>query len=346
MNFASDNVYGVHPKILAALAEANAGTSAAYGYDDLTKRAEARLAQVFETELSAFLVTTGSAANGLALSALVPPYGAVFAQAEAHIAVDECNGAELHTGGAKIVGLPAPDGKLKVQQIERALKGFIKNEHDPKPSAISITNATEMGTVYSPSDVQALAEFAHARGMKLHMDGARFANALVGAKASAAEMTWQAGVDALSFGGTKNGGMLLEAVIFFDKRLAEDFKYRRMRSGQLVSKSRYLAAQMLAYLDGDLWLDNAAIANGLAAELAAGLAHVKSIRLRNPVDANEVFAIMPRALFDKLQKAGAHFYDWIADDLGDDEVLTRFVLSFATPKEDVGRLLELVERSA
>jgi threonine aldolase len=342
MNFASDNVYGVHPRILVALAEANSGTSPAYGYDDLTKRAEERLCQVFETDLSAFLVTTGTAANGLALSALVPPYGAVFCQAEAHISVDECNSPEMLTGGAKIVGLPASDGKLKVQQIERALKGFIKNEHDPKPSAISITNATEMGTVYRPSEVRALADFTKARGMRFHMDGARFANALAGAKASPAEMTWKAGVDALSFGGTKNGGMLLEAVIFFDKKLAEDFRYRRMRAGQLVSKSRYLAAQMLAYLEDDLWLDNARIANGLAAELAEGLRKSNMIQLRNAVEANEVFAVMPRALFDKLQKAGAHFYDWIADDLADDDVLTRFVLSYATPKEDVAKFLELV----
>jgi threonine aldolase len=342
MNFASDNVYGVHPKILAALTAANDGTSAAYSYDDLTKQAEERLSEVFETDLSAFLVTTGTAANGLALSALVPPYGAVFAQAEAHISVDECNSPELLTGGAKIVGLPTSDGKLKVQQIERALKGFIKNEHDPKPAAISITNATEMGTVYAPAEVRALAEFAKSHGMKFHMDGARFANALVGAKATAADMTWKAGVDALSFGGTKNGGMLLEAVIFFDKTLAEDFRYRRMRAGQLVSKSRYLAAQMLAYLKDDLWLDNARIANGLAAELAAGLRQSNSIRLRHAVEANEIFAIMPRVFFDRLHKAGAHFYDWIADDLADDEVLTRFVLSFATPKEDVGKFLKLI----
>lgn len=342
MNFASDNVYGVHPRILESLSAANGGTAPAYAYDDLSKRAEERLCQVFETDLSAFLVTTGTAANGLALSALIPPYGAVFCQAEAHISVDECNSPELLTGGAKIVGLPASDGKLKVQQIEHALKGFIKNEHDPKPSAISITNATEMGTVYRPSEVRALADFTKARGMRFHMDGARFANALVSAKASPAEMTWKAGVDALSFGGTKNGGMLLEAVIFFDKKLAEDFRYRRMRAGQLVSKSRYLAAQMLAYLEDDLWLDNARIANGLAAELAEGLRKSNMIRLRNAVEANEVFAVMPRALFDKLQKAGAHFYDWIADDLADDDVLTRFVLSYATPKEDVAKFLKLV----
>ncbi len=342
MNFASDNVYGVHPRILASLSDANDGTAPSYSYDDLSKRAEEQLCMVFDKEVRAFLVTTGTAANGLALSALTPPYGAVICHSEAHISVDECNSPELFTGGAKIMGLPAADGKIRPDQIEKCLKGFIRGEHDPKPCAVSIANATELGTVYSPAEVKVISDLIRPRNMKLHMDGARFANALVGLGASPAELTWKSGVDALSFGGTKNGAMLLEAVIFFDIKLAEDFSYRRMRSGQLVSKGRYLAAQMLAYLKDDLWLENARIANDLAAELAEGLRKFNSIRIPNPTQANEVFAIMPRALFEKLHDKGAHFYDWISDGVGEEEVMARFVMSYATPKQDVGKFLKLL----
>jgi threonine aldolase len=341
MNFASDNVYGVHPRILASLAEANSGTAPSYCYDDLTKRAEEQLCKLFDKDVRAFLVTTGTAANGLALSALTPSYGAVICHHEAHISVDECNSPELFTGGAKILGLPSADGKIKPTQIEKCLKGFIRGEHDPKPCVASITNATELGTAYSPAEVKAISDLIRPRNMKLHMDGARFANALVGLGVSPAELTWKSGVDVLSFGGTKNGAMFLEAVIFFDTKLAEDFTYRRMRGGQLVSKGRYLAAQMLAYLKDDLWLENARIANSLAAELTEGLRKFDTIRIPNPTQANEVFAIMPKPLFEKLHATGAHFYDWIADGVGDDEVMARFVMSFATPKEDVSKFLKL-----
>jgi threonine aldolase len=348
MNFASDNVYGVHPCILAALGEANGGTAPSYGGDDLTKRAEERLKEVFGCELRAFLVTSGTAANGLALSAITPGYGAVICHAEAHIAVDECNSPEHFTGGAKILGLHGPGGKITPAMVEKTLKGFIRGEHDPKPKGVSLTNATELGTAYSPQEVKAFSDLIRPRGMKLHMDGARFANALVGLGVSPAELTWKSGVDVLSFGATKNGAMMLEAVVFFDLPLAEDFAYRRMRAGQLISKSRYLGAQMLAYLADDLWLENARRANALAARLADGLKQVKAIRIPNPVQANEVFAVMPRSLHDRLLASGAKFYEWMPDSLGDgigaDEVFARFVLSFATPEEDVESFLRLVAK--
>lgn len=348
MNFASDNVYGVHPRILAALGEANGGTAPSYGGDDLTKRAEERLKEVFGCDLRAFLITSGTAANGLALSAITPGYGAVICHAEAHIAVDECNSPEHFTGGAKILGLHGPSGKITPAMVEKTLKGFIRGEHDPKPKGVSLTNATELGAVYSPQEVKAFSDLIRPRGMKLHMDGARFANALVGLGVSPAELTWKSGVDALSFGATKNGAMMLEAVVFFDLPLAEDFAYRRMRAGQLISKSRYLGAQMLAYLENDLWLENARRANALATRLADGLRQVKAIRIPNPVQANEVFAVMPRSLHDRLLASGAKFYEWMPDSLGDgigaDEVFTRFVLSFATPEEDVESFLRLVAK--
>lgn len=346
MNFASDNVYGVHPKILAALAEANGGTAPSYGGDRHTRQAEDRLKEIFGCDLRAFLVTSGTAANGLALSAMTPGFGAIICHAEAHIAVDECNAPELFTGGAKILGLSGPGGKIAPAMVEKTLRGFIRGEHDPKPKGVSLTNATELGTCYAPAEVKAISDLIRPRGMRLHMDGARFANALAGLGVAPADLTWKAGVDVMSFGATKNGAMMLEAVVFFDLALAEDFAYRRMRGGQLMSKSRYLGAQMLAYLEDGLWLENARRANALARKLGAGLAGAKAIRIPNPVEANEVFAVMPRRLFDRLQAAGAKFYDWMPDSLGDtiaaDEVFARFVLSFATPEEDVDGLLRLV----
>jgi threonine aldolase len=348
MNFASDNVYGVHPRILAALSEANTGTAPSYGGDDHTRRAEEKLKAIFGCEVRAFLVTSGTAANGLALSAITPGFGAIICHAEAHINVDECNSPELFTGGAKLIGLHGAAGKITPALIEKTLKGFIRGEHDPKPKGVSLTNATELGTVYSPAEVSAISAVIRPRGMKLHMDGARFANAVAGLGCSPAELTWKAGVDALSFGATKNGAMMLEAVIFFDLALAEDFAYRRMRGGQLLSKGRYLGAQMVAYLDNDLWLENARRANALAWKLGQGLAAISGIRIPNPVQANEVFAVMPRRLFDGLQAQGVKFYDWMPDSLGDaiaeDEIFARFVLSFATPEEDVEAFLRLASR--
>ncbi len=350
MNFSSDNHYGVHPLILKGLEAANNGSAMAYGGDDWTKKAEERLSEIFEKDVRSFLVTNGTAANGLALSALTPPFGAVICHGEAHIAVDECNSPEMFTGGAKIIGLHGPAGKITPAMIGKTLKGFIRGEHDPKPAAVSLTNATELGTVYTPDDVKAISALVKPRGMKLHMDGARFANALAGLGVKPAELTWKSGVDALSFGATKNGAMMLEAVVFFDTKLAEDFIYRRMRGGQLISKSRYLGAQMLAYLKDDLWLENARNANALAKQLADGLRQFNNIRIPNPVQANEVFAVMPRQLNDKLLASGAKFYDWMPDSLGagisDDEIFVRFVLSFATPKEDVQSLLELIKQSS
>lgn len=346
MNFASDNVYGVHPRILDALGAANSGTAASYASDDLSRQAEERLADIFETDVRAFLLTTGTAANGLALSSIAPGYGAIICHAEAHISCDECNAPEFFTGGAKLIGLHGPAGKIVPAQIRKTLNGFIRGEHDPKPKGVSITNATELGTLYAPAEVKAISDLIRPSGLKLHMDGARFANAIAGLGCTPAELTWKSGVDVMSFGATKNGAMMLEAVIFFDQALAVDFGYRRMRGGQLLSKGRYLGAQMLAYLDDGLWLDNARRANALARRLADGLQRFKSIRLPNPVQANEVFAVIPRALNDRLLRSGASFHDWMPDSLGSaigpDEIFVRFVLSFATPEDSLTRFLALI----
>ena len=346
MNFASDNHYGVHPRILESLLEANTGSAMAYGGDDWSKKSEEQLSEVFEKEIRVFWVTTGTAANGLSLSAITPPYGAVLCHSEAHIIGDECNSAEFFTAGAKIIGLQGPDGKITAAVLEKCLKGFIRGERDPKPKAVSITNATELGTVYSVAETLAISRLIKPRGMKLHMDGSRFANAVAGLGCSPAELTWKAGIDLMSFGATKNGALLLDAVIFFDLQVAEDFAHRRVRAGQQVSKARYLGAQMAAYLQDGLWLDNARRANALARKLAEGLRQSSTVRVAHPVEANMVYAIMPRGLYDQLIASGIKFYPKMANELigqiKDNEIVVRLVLSFATPEDDVDRLLELV----
>lgn len=343
MNFASDNVYGVHPKIMEAIVAANSGTDISYLHDEGAKVFERQLSVVFEKDVKVFLVLNGTGANSLALSALVPAYGGVICHASAHINTDECNAPELFTGGAKLITLDGAGAKLDPAAILRKLKNNFLDEHGARPLAISITNATELGTVYSVAEITALGALAKSRGMKLHMDGARFANALVSLGCTAAEMTWKAGVDVLSFGGTKNGAMILEAVVFFDTELAIDFLYRRKRAGQLLSKGRYISAQANAYLADGLWLKNAAHANAMALRLAAGLQKTNVVQLSNLVQANEVFSIMPRTLFERLIAADARFYEWPVDGLADDVVHTRCVLSWATSENDVDQFLALVK---
>ena len=345
MNFASDNVYGVDPRIMQAMVDANARlTDVSYCHDDGSQAVEDRLSAIFEHDVKVFLVVNGTGANSLALSAMCPPFGGVLCHEGSHINTDECNAPELFTGGAKLVTMAGAGSKLTPAIITSRMAQFMHGEHGAKLSALSITNATELGTIYAPAEVKALADLIKPHGMKLHMDGARFANALVSLGCTPADMTWKAGVDVLSFGGTKNGGMMLEAVVFFDEQLAADFLYRRKRAGQLVSKGRFLSSQMLAYLRDEVWLPNAKRANALAQTLAKGLQSSNRVRLSNPVEANEVFAIMPRATFDAVTAVGAHFYEWPMDGLAADEVHCRFVLSFATPEAHISQLLELIRK--
>lgn len=347
MNFASDNVYGVDPRIMQAMVEANGRlTDVSYCHDDGAHEAEARLSNIFGTEVRAFLVMNGTGANSLALSTIAPPHGGIFCHEGAHINTDECNCPELFSGGAKLIPLPGEGGKVAPDVVAGKLGYFGHGEHAPKPTALSLSNATELGRVYSPDDIAVLAAVVQPKGMKLHMDGARFANALVSLGCTPAELTWKAGIDVMSFGGTKNGGMMLEAVVFFDTSLAEDFLYRRKRAGQLQSKGRFLSAQMLAYLHDDVWLANARRANRLAAELAKGISASKRIRVTQPVEANEVFAVMPKATFEAVQKKGAFFYDWPTDGLAADEICCRFVTSWATPENHVKDFVSLLRAHA
>lgn len=346
MNFGSDNVHGVHEAILDAIREANSGTTRSYGHDEWSARAEARLREVFDCDLSAYLVVTGTAANSLALAACCPPHGAVVCHHEAHIQVDECGAPEMYTGGAKLMGVRGSAGKLTPAGISAMLDTMGRGEHEQRPSVLSISQATELGTIYSVDEVRALADLAHARGMRVHMDGARFANALVRLGCTPAALSWQAGVDVLSFGATKNGALGVEGILFFDRALTTDFLYRRKRAGQLVSKSRYLGAQMIAYLEHDLWLANARHANAMADLLAEGLRALPGMRLPLPVEANEVFAIMPRTRHEAINAAGARFSIWPGEGAGPGslqpgEVLGRLLTSFRTTPEEVREFVAL-----
>lgn len=337
MNFSSDNAYGAAPQILAALLAASEGAVPSYGDDPITARVTERLSQIFERDVTVFPVVTGTAANSLALATLCPPYGAVFCHQESHIAVDECGAPEFYSGGARLVLLEGADAKIAPDAIESALPNFQRGVHSSKPSVISITQSTELGTVYKLAEVKALADCAHHNGMTLHMDGARFANALAHLKCKPADITWRAGVDALSFGATKNGAICAEAVMFFDKARAGDFAYRRKKGGHLISKMRFISAQLDAYLEEGLWLKQAERANTLATTLADGLKVIDGVTLAHPVEGNAVFAWMPNATVAQLRKKGAYFYDWTVGT--DGRTLVRLVLSFATPEEDVAKFV-------
>jgi threonine aldolase len=348
MNFASDNAAGIAPEILAAISLANDGAALAYGRDDWTKRVERRFAEIFQREVAVFLVPTGTAANALALAHLTPPWGAVLCHDEAHIATDECGAPEFFGGGIKLIGLAGEAGKIAPATLQRALdEGQWGGPHHVSPAVLSLSQATEAGTVYRVDEIRELAGIAHAHGVAVHIDGARIANALARMNASPAQATWMAGVDVLSFGATKGGAMGAEAVIFFDPKRGANMQDRRKRGGALASKHRFIAAQMEAYLDGDLWLTLARHANAMADALAAGLTGAGCAPVW-PVEANEVFAPLTDAIDKKLKAAGAAYYPWKSESLpanvsiGADRTLVRLVTSFQTKKEDVEKFLAVV----
>lgn len=344
MNFASDNVAGMSPEIAAAVLACSQGAAMPYGNDALTQQLSETLAQVFETDLAMFPVATGSAANALALSVLSPPYGAIYCHQNSHINMDECGAPEFFTHGAKLVTLPGDRGKIAPETLAQALEGSEKGVvHAVQPAAVSITQVTEAGTVYDLAEIRAIAAHAHAHHLPLHMDGARFANALVSLGCTPAEMTWKAGVDVLSFGATKNGAMAAEAVIFFKPELAQDFIYRRKRSGHLFSKMRFLSVQLQAYLENDLWLRNATHANQMATRLAQGLKQVSGVEFVDPPQANELFVRLPQPVFDGLKAAGFEFYRWPGEAGG---ILVRLVTSFDTTEPDVDALIKVARQSA
>jgi threonine aldolase len=347
MNFASDNAAGIAPQVLAAIAQANEGAALAYGRDPWTERAERRLADLFEREVAVFLVPTGTAANALALAHLTPPWGAVLCHEDAHIATDECGAPEFY-GGIKLVGLAGEGGKIAPATLKHALDSRSwGGPHHVSPAVLSLSQATEAGTVYRPHEVRELADIAHGRGLAVHVDGARFGNALARMNASAAQATWMAGVDALSFGATKGGALAAEAVVFFDPARAAGMSERRKRGGHLISKHRFVAAQIEAYLADDLWLALARHANAMADRVAAGLAAAGLVPLW-PVEANEIFVALPPQVDARLKAAGATYYPWTLNDSSGsarDGSLVRLVTSFATTVEEIERFLAIVRAS-
>jgi len=338
-DFRSDNVAGAAPEVMTALAAASTGQAAPYGNDALTARVTERLSAIFETPVAVFPVATGTAANALALSALAPPFGAIYCHEEAHITVDECGAPEFFTGGAKLVPLPGAHGKLTPDTVARAVaRAGTGVVHRVQPSVLSLTQATEAGTVYRPDEVEALVEVAHASGMAVHMDGARFANAVARLGCAPAAITWKAGVDVLTLGGTKGGCLAAEAVVFFNPAMAEDFGYARKRGGHLVSKTRFLSAQLDAWLADDLWLRLSGHANAMADRLAAGLTALPGVALEHPVEANELFVRLPEPAIAALETAGFGFYRW-------DGGLVRLVTAFDTPAASVDAFLKIVSRA-
>lgn len=351
MNFASDNTAGMAPEILEALTRANEGYVLGYGNDDQTRRVERRIGEIFERDCAVFLVPTGTAANALALAHVSPPWGAVFTHNEAHIVTDECGAPEFFGNGLKLIGLPGVGCKIAPATLAAALEPYHGHApHQVIPSALSFSQASEAGTIYRPDEIAALAEIAHARGMKVHMDGARLANALVRLNASPAQATWQAGVDVLSFGATKGGAMAAEAVVFFDRALAHQFGERRKRGGHLLSKHRFIAAQFEAFLNDGCWLRLARHANAMADTMAAALTKAGHPPVWS-VEANLVFVILPKPVTERLRAAGAQFYVRSSDSLppgrtvGPEEVLIRLVTSFATRAEDIDRFVEIAAKA-
>ena len=349
MIFSSDNWAGASPKVLAALAVAGAaGPLPAYGTDEITRRLEARFAALFGREVDVFLVATGTAANALSVAAFSPPWGQLLIHEEGHLAVDECGAPEFFAG-IRTVGLPGRFGKLDAADLARRLASWPVGVHHGKPAVLSITQANESGRLYTTDEVRALADVAHGHGLALHMDGARLANAVARLGCDLAEITWKAGVDVLSFGATKGGCLMAEAIVSFHPEKREELAYRRKRAGQLISKHRLVAAQFDAWLDGDHWLDLARHANAMADRLAAGIAASAAARLAWEPQANEVFVVLTPTTAARLTAAGARFHEWSTAGLapedrpGPGEALWRLVTSFATTPAEVDAFLAALD---
>lgn len=332
MHFSSDNASGVAPEIMAALARANEGPAWAYGKDAITRRLDALYSELFEREVRVFPLATGTAANALILASLTLPWGAVFCEQMSHVNADEGGAPEFYSNGAKLVPVSGQHGRIDIAGLEAALATLPRGDvHHVLPQVLSLTQATESGTVYSLDDVGVLCDHARKEGLRVHMDGARFANAMAHLKCTPAEITWKAGVDALSFGATKNGAMAAEAAIFFDTSLAEQFEARRMRGGHLFSKMRFLSAQLEAYVTDDLWLRLASHANGQAQRLVKIVEETAGVELVHPVESDEVFVqFEDKGAIARLRDSGVSFVPW-------DPVqgIIRLVASFQTTDEEV-----------
>jgi threonine aldolase len=335
MNFRSDNNAAIAPEILRALSGANGAASArAYGEDDWSGKLDERFSALFEHDVRVFTVASGTAANAIALASVAPPWGAILCHREAHIERDECGAVEFYSGGAKLTLIDGADAKVTPSMLSAAVANNGGDIHSPQVAALSISQATERGTVYTPEEVGALGSVARPNGLAFHVDGARFANAVAALGCAPADITWRAGVDLLSFGATKNGAMAAEAIVVFDPRLAQAIERRRKRGGHLLCKGRYPAAQLLAYLENGVWLRLAYRAN----DLARRLGQAAEPHLSAPVQTNQVFIKPGEANIGKLRAAGVEFYDWGAKGSGE----ARFVVSWNQSEADVEAMRDLL----
>jgi threonine aldolase len=345
-NFSSDHVAPACDAILSAVNKANEGFVTSYGGDDLTAKLQSMASEVFEKQVAIFPVTSGTAANALALSQIVPPFGAIYCFEAAHIVTDEAGAPGFFTGGAQLIGFPAANGKIHPAQLTKAV-AYAEDLgiHHVKPGAVTLTQATEWGTVYGLQEIAAISQVARQHELPVHMDGARFANALVHLRCSPAEATWKCGVDVLSLGATKNGALGADAVVFFDPAMARDFERRRKRAGHLMSKLRFVSAQLIAYLKNGLWLENARHANAMALRMAEGLKRVVGAKLLHPVEANEVFVALPEETVRSLESQGFDFYRWPlrAAEAG---ATIRLVTCFATLSADVDEFVAAATAAA
>ena len=336
--FASDNVTGACPEVMDAVVAANSGIATSYGDDEWSSRLQTKLSEIFETDVEVFLAVSGTASNALALSALAPVFGKIYCHELSHINTDECGAPELFTGGAKLIPMRSSNGRIKANELAETIRGS-GNVHVTQPSVVSITQSCETGTVYQLDEIKAISKIARKHKMSVHMDGARFANALASLDVSPAEMTWKSGVDVLTLGGTKNGCLAAEAIIFFKSDMVGNFPYLHKRSGQLLSKMRFISSQLEAYVTDDLWIRNAQHANSMAKILSEGLNAFSNIELAYPTQSNEVFVYLPRELIDYLNNAG---YDINEEEL--DGKAVRFVTAWNSELKDVDRLLEVIKQ--
>lgn len=352
MYFTSDNTTGATTPVLAALAQAAAGYYPAYGKDALTQEIKEVFARIFEHEVSVFPVATGTAANALSLAAAVPPWGMCLCHHKAHIMEDECGAPEFFMHGGKLCGLEGVGGKLAPDTLREFLEQLPQSVNQTPATAISLTQATEYGTIYRPEEIAEIAAIAKQHKLYVHMDGARFANALVSLGCTPAELTWKQGVDILSFGATKNGCLMAEAIVVFNPLLAETLAYRRKRAGQTLSKNWLIAAQFKAYFADNHWLENAKHANDMAQLLLQQVLTVPSVRAAWPTEANEVFILIPNLMDEALRKAGAHYYDWPKTglpegvELRENDTLIRLVTSFATQEKDIHQFVQVMQDAA
>ena len=335
--FASDNVTPACPEVMEAINQANIGNIESYGHDKWSKVLDNKFSELFEKDVKVFTAVTGTAANSLALSSITPSYGNIYCHKISHINVDECGAPEFFTGGAKLITIDGDDGKFNSDELKKNIRGS-GVVHNTQPASVSITQSCETGVIYKLDEILKINQVAKENGMKIHMDGARFSNAIASLKKSPAEATWKLGIDVLTFGGTKNGCMDAEAIIFFNPSDVNNFQYLQKRSGQLLSKTRFLSSQLDAYITDGLWLRNATHANDMARKLSEKLSKINSFELTYPTESNEIFIKMPKNIQDHLNNEG---YSAIPDDMFDGSV--RFVTAWNTNLNDIENLINKIK---